>query len=347
MAGLYQILNEQGYKTAAIVGMTKNVGKTVTLNNLVKEFEKNGKPIGLISAGYDGERVDRLTLKDKPRIYAPVNAIVATAEACFKVAEARLEYLEAGSMSTPLGEVYLARVLEPGLVELAGPASVSGLKGLIYRMYNYGSENVLVDGAINRIASASPDVSENTILASGASLGPTMDDVIKKTIFRCELFQTPEVEDENLLKEALSGLQDGLAVHLYTCSTGYKSDSVSAAIPMQAGAQVIGKCDNNTAALVFGGAFIDGLIEELINHFDTPPMVIVRDATKLFISPENYYRFRNRGGEVRVLKRINLVAVTLNPTDPGGRGYDPRMFLEKMREALQPIPVFDLVYESA
>lgn len=347
MDRLYKTLTEQGYKTTSIVGMTKNVGKTVTLNYLVKEFEKSGKKVGLLSAGYDGERVDRLTLKDKPRIYAPANAVVATAEACFKVAEARLEYLEASSVSTPLGEVYLARVLEPGLVELAGPASVSGLRGLITKMYSYGCEAVLVDGAINRIASASPAVSESSILATGASLGPTMDDVIKKTIFRCELFNTPEVEDEQLLDQALSGLNDGEAVHLSLCSDGYKPDPIRAPLPMQAGSQVIGKCDNNTAALVFGGALIDGLIEELINNFDKPPIVIVRDATKLFISPENYYRFINRGGKLRVLKRINLAAVTLNPTDPAGRGYDPRMFLEKMLEALKPTPVFDLVYENA
>jgi hypothetical protein len=59
----------------------------------------------LISAGYDGERFDRLTLKDKPRIYAPRGALVATAKACFDAAEAGLELLESSEFSTPLGEV--------------------------------------------------------------------------------------------------------------------------------------------------------------------------------------------------------------------------------------------------
>jgi len=42
-----------------------------------------------------------------------------------------------------------------------------------------------------------------------------------------------------------------------------------------------------------------------------------------------------------------LIAVTVNPTDPCGRGYAPEMFLERMRESLAPCPVFDLVYERS
>jgi hypothetical protein len=169
--------------------MTKNVGKTVTLNYLVKQFEQAGISVGLVSAGYDGERFDRLTLKEKPRIYAPRDSLVATARACIEAAEANLELIEVSSFSTPLGPVCLARTKEAGLVELAGPGSASSLKSLSNKMFSYGAGHVLVDGAINRIASASPSVTDATILASGASLGPTMDDVIRKTIYRRELFE--------------------------------------------------------------------------------------------------------------------------------------------------------------
>lgn len=346
MSELFRLLQDQKRRTVAIVGMTKNVGKTVTLNHLVKEFEKKGDSIGLVSAGYDGERVDRLTLKEKPRIYAPPGAVVATAEACFNAADARLEFLEAGSASTPLGVVYLARVLESGLVELAGPGSISGLTELIRKMYSYGSESVLVDGAINRIASASPLVTEGTVLATGASLGPTMDDVIKKTVFRRELFETEKMEDELFLTEARASLKDGNAALINYCNEGYSSESVRAPIPLLAGSQVVDKCKEGTAALVFGGALVDSLLESILKLFTKPPLIIVQDATRLFISADTYYRFKNRGGEIQVMDKLNLIAVTLNPSDPNGRGYEPGMFLEKMKEALNPCPVFDIVYET-
>ena len=188
MSELYQLVDRQPGRAVAIVGMTKNVGKTVTLNHLVKEFEKNKVVTGLVSAGYDGERFDRLTLKEKPRIYAPQGSMVATAEACFKAAEASLELIETTDFSTPLGPVCLGRVKGAGLVELAGPGSTASIKYIVDRFLELKAARVLVDGAINRLASASPLVTEAVVLATGASLGPTMADVIKKTLFRQKLF---------------------------------------------------------------------------------------------------------------------------------------------------------------
>jgi hypothetical protein len=346
MTGLEKLITKKGYSSIAIVGMTKNVGKTVTFNYLVETFEKSALTLGLISAGYDGERFDRLTLKDKPRIYAPFGALVATAKACFDAAEAELELLESSEFSTPLGEVFLARVKRAGLVELAGPGSVSSLRKLVAKMLDFGAEYVLVDGAINRLASASPLLTDGTILATGAALGPTMDDVIKKTVFRRNLFAAPAVESE-MAAAARSGLEEGSAVLLHRDDCNIRIESVKGTIPLLAGAQLIDRCRQETEALVFGGAVVDKNLEEVMERYPITPTLIVKDATRLFISPERYYRFINQGGKIKVLDRINLVAITLNPTDPCGRGYDPQMFLERMKEALSPWPVFDLIYERS
>jgi hypothetical protein len=347
MPDLYKVLQMTGTVNTAIVGMTKNVGKTVTLNYLVGKFEECAIKIGLVSAGYDGERFDRLTLKDKPRIYAPQGSLVATAKACIDAADAELELLETSSLSTPLGQVCLALVKKAGLVELAGPGSVSGLDILIRKMAGFGAEHILVDGAINRIASASPLLTESTILATGASLGPTMDDVIRKTIFRKELFDTLCPEDKELGKAAQEALQAGDAALLTYEGVQCEAETVTAMIPLLAGEQVIESCCADTAALAFGGALVDKNLQDLMKRFLKPPLVIVHDATRIFITPEIYYRYKNQGGSIAVLKPINLIAVTLNPTDPAGRGYDPQMFLERMREVMSPCPVYDLIYEQA
>jgi hypothetical protein len=345
MTGLYKLVTAKSYESVAIVGMTKNVGKTVSFNYLVEHFEKDAIIPGLISAGYDGERFDRLTLKDKPRIYAPKEALVATAEACFNAAEAKLELLESSKFSTPLGPVVLSRVEKAGLVELAGPGSVAALKKLTGKMFEYGSKYVLVDGAINRLASSSPLLTDGTILATGAALGPTMEDVIRKTRFRQDLLQTDGANGE-LLAAAKSGLQEGSAALLHREVNGYRIETIQAAIPLLAGAQLVEKCCPDTVALVFGGALVDKNLLDVMKIYSEPPILIVEDATRLFITMELYYRFFKQGGRIKVINPLNLVAVTLNPTDPCGRGYDPKSFLERMAETLSPCPVFDLVYES-
>ena len=347
MPELFDVLRMTGTVNTAIVGMTKNVGKTVTLNYLVGKFEERLIKIGLVSAGYDGERFDRLTLKDKPRIHAPQGSLVATAKACIDAADAELELLETSPLSTPLGQVGLALVKKAGLVELAGPGSVSGLAMLIGKMAGFGAEHILVDGAINRIASASPLLTEATILATGASLGPTMDDVIRKTVFRKELFDALCPADEELRKAAQEALQSGNAALLTYEGSQCEIETVSAMIPLLAGEQIIESCNADTTALAFGGALVDKNLQDLMQRLLKPPLIIVHDATRIFITPEIYYRYKNQGGSIAVLKPINLIAVTLNPTDPAGRGYDPRMFLDRMREVLSPCPVYDLIYEQA
>jgi len=346
MSELFKLVRDHGIKAIAVVGMTKNVGKTVTFNYLVKEFENNGIVTGLVSAGYDGERFDRLTLKEKPRIYAPVGSHVATAEACFEASEAELELLERSTHSTPLGAVYLGRVCRAGKVELAGPGSVNGLRGLMAKMQGYGAGKLLVDGAINRLASASPAVTEATILATGASLGPTMSDVIRKTVFRAALLNIPAVNDKQLFAAAREGLQEGKAALIRFKGSACHAVPIKASLPLLAGTEMISRYSKDTAAFVFGGALVDKNLQDILQLSGEPPAVIVEDATRLFVSPEEYYRFINLGGRIMALNKLNLVAVTLNPTDPMGQDYDPHMFLEKMSESLKPYPVFDLMLEA-
>ena len=342
---LFDLLCDRPASVLAIVGMTKNVGKTVTLNYLIDCYARSGSTPGLVSAGYDGERFDRLTLKDKPRIHAPAGAIVATAGACLNTADAVLEPLHKSCVSTPLGEVWVARVREPGLVELAGPGSVSGLKLMIARMKEMGGGPILIDGAINRLASASPAVSDGVILASGAAVAPVMEDVIQKTCFRCTLLELPALEDRAMELKAREAVESAEAALLHREGDGWELELLSAPIPLMAGAALKDRCRQGGEAVVLGGALVDNILLDML-ALPFPPLLILRDATKIFASPEPYTRYLKRGGKIRALDPVSLLAVTLNPTDPLGKGYPPREFLEQMAGALAPRPVFDLVLDS-
>lgn len=346
MSELFKLARSSGARELAIVGMTKNVGKTITLNYLIDRFARSGTTLGLISAGYDGERFDRLTLREKPRIFAPAGAVVATAEACFAAAGAKLELLSGSPFTTPMGEVYIGRVREAGLVELAGPGSAAALRVLSGQMKEYGAAQVLVDGAINRIASASPAVTAATILATGATVGPLLDDVIRKTAFRCTALETPVLEERLLLEAAKEGLDCGEAVLLHDRGGVWEKETLHAPIPLLVRTQLCQRFREDTAAVALGGALVDQMLVEIGKLALPPPMVIIRDATRNFVTPGVYARYRKRGGKIRVLQGINLLAVTVNPTDPAGTGYEPQNFLRKLTAALAPRPVFDLVLEG-
>jgi hypothetical protein len=68
---LIKYINNGQLKHLAIIGMAKNAGKTVTLNNIVEEATDEKLKLALISYGRDGEEIDAITRQEKPRIYIP------------------------------------------------------------------------------------------------------------------------------------------------------------------------------------------------------------------------------------------------------------------------------------
>ena len=55
---LFELVVEKKVKSLSIIGMAKNVGKTVTLNYLIEQSTKRNMVLGLTSAGRDGEKID-------------------------------------------------------------------------------------------------------------------------------------------------------------------------------------------------------------------------------------------------------------------------------------------------
>lgn len=144
------------YKIVSIVGMAKNSGKTVTLNRIIEEAIESSITLGLTSTGRDGESQDVVTKTEKPPIYAEEGTLIATAAETLELGDAKIEILDITDYTTPLGNIAIGRVKESGYVQIAGPQTNKGIKAVSELMLSLGAQLVLIDGAINRVASA-PD----------------------------------------------------------------------------------------------------------------------------------------------------------------------------------------------
>ncbi len=150
-----------------VAGTAKNTGKTTCLTAILAEMGVRKLRPAVTSIGYDGEEFDHLTSLPKPRIHLEAGALVATAEGTLKAAAARLETLGRTGVLTALGEVVCARVVEPGLIALAGPPTGAGLSTVLRKLGSFGADLCLVDGAFGRMF---PMVGlDGLILATGAA----------------------------------------------------------------------------------------------------------------------------------------------------------------------------------
>ena len=185
------------YHTISIIGMGKNVGKTTTLNHLIREFEKQGARLALTSIGRDGEEIDVVTQTRKPRIFVPVGTIVITTEKLFTRCDITAEILRVTDIGTPLGRVVVIRACSDGFVQLGGPSIVAQMADLLLELQAFGVDKTIIDGAISRKSLASPTLTQATVLCSGAGVASSMNEVIDQTRHAVNLFMLPSANPDD------------------------------------------------------------------------------------------------------------------------------------------------------
>ncbi|MGV8145502.1 MAG: hypothetical protein ACLKAK_00915 [Alkaliphilus sp.] len=330
------------YKIISVVGMSKNAGKTVTLNYLIEKFDEIGAVIGITSTGRDGEKLDIVTKTEKPTIFVMKNTIIASAKEALLKSSAKLEILEITNSRTSLGEVVIARVKGSGYVEIAGPETNTQIKMAASKMLDYGAEIVVLDGAINRKTAAAPTISEATILATGAALSRDMNNVIEETVFQVELYSLEAVKEDELKIGLSKSFKDKEFIII---DNEGKSELINITTTLSSG-RVIGEAINEDSKyVVLSGSIVYKTFEDIVpvaeNYKDV--IYIVQDATKIFVSSREWKMLKKKGISIRVMDKINLLAVTLNPYSPYGYNFDSKDFLHALKKRLPKIAVIDVV----
>lgn len=331
------------YKTLSIVGMSKNSGKTVTLNHLISEAAFEGLTIGITSIGRDGESDDIVTDTEKPKIYLTEGSLIATARSLMSLSDANIEILKVTNYRTPMGEVIIGRVRTSGYVQIAGPKLISEIDELSQEMLNMGADLVLVDGALDRISSADPSVSEATILATGAVISRNKRKTIEETAHIVNLFNLEEVDEyreeiKNLIDERTSAL----------ISNNGEITEIPIITALNAGKIIADYVDEESKYLIIPGSLVDKTLKDLIDSTDLYKnlTIVIADGTKVFIAPREWQILLRKGLKVKVLHKINLVAITINPYAPQGYYFKPEDYLKEMKEFIPNIPIMDLMLGS-
>jgi hypothetical protein len=334
------------YKTISIVGTSKNAGKTVTMNQIIAEADTRGITLGLVSTGRDGERRDVLTNTEKPPVYASKGSIITTVENSLdNVAEserAGIEILEVTGYNTPMGKVVLGKVLKAGHVEISGPRSSSTIKQMCSMMQGFGAGLVLVDGSLDRRASAAPYVSEGTIIATGAALSRSMEIVLQKTKHIVNLYSIPKADDIilEIAAQAVENKETVIVDEEGCCFTACTQTSLNCGTAI---AELL--TDRSKYVILSGSATFDTLKDIVMSKRDKV-QIIVKDATRIFINENELFMLSKMGMNIKAIEAVNIIAVTVNPYSPEGYYFDPEELLQKMREAIPNIPVMDVMQEG-
>ncbi len=301
------------HRSVSIVGLAKNAGKTECLNYIIKRLPLDYFNVAVTSIGIDGETTDQVTGTAKPEITVREGMFFATSEKHFRQKRPLSELYEVSEEDTALGRVVTAKALQEGKVLLSGPSSATALKRWMQSLGGFGIDLILIDGALSRLSTASPAVSEAMVLSTGAAFSANVKDLVGKTAFVVELIGLP--------------LYVGPEPKLHVSSFS----SLDAA--MLKGHPVV----------EVDGALTDRLLMAAKNVLGEDELeLVVGDFTKVFCSQELYRAFVRRGGRLSVRMKSTLLAVCVNPVAPNGIVLDSDILCRELSEKIG-LPVYDIV----
>lgn len=327
-------------RSLSIVGMAKNSGKTVTINWIMdKLYERNIK-FSITSIGKDGESRDIVTDTEKPKVHLREGTVVATGKTYFDRIYSG-EVIAITDIITPVGNIVVGKVTQNQDVLIAGPSSNGGLRRLMEIYKSIGVKLSLIDGALDRVSLASPSVSEAVVLATGAAIGRSIDEVIVKTIHKIRLLETEEIESQykDIVKDQIdsgyvSVIDKDLQVYQMGIGTSLKNED-----------EILKSLDENSRILIVPGSLMGGLVNKIVSSFKyyRDIIIVVSDGTKIFINNKDYIQYKKRGIIIRVLDSVNILGVTFNPYSPKGYFLDSEDFIREFKLYVPDIPVMDVM----
>lgn len=323
-----------GFETISITGMCKNAGKTTVLNTITSEYYGRCKVLALTSVGRDGEALDLVTGTYKPPIYVEKGTLAVTVEKLVPFCDITREIAEVLPFGTPMGRVVILRALSDGFVQLAGPSMTEQVVKLKDILYGLGAEKIIVDGAINRRSLCSARVGRGTILCSGASYDRNIDTVVRDTAYICNVLMLEETEKRSGILQALQDADDSVKAICVGEKTAY-ADSESLIQEIKSG---------EPEQVYIRGALTDSALKPLLTlgrrvaAFE----LIAEDSSRILLSQDIFRRWQAFGGRIRVLNRIELLAVTSNPYSAYGFHFDGKVLAERLREEIG-VPVIDVM----
>ena len=313
--------------TLGIIGLSKNSGKTTTLNAIIDLYQN--LRIGLTSIGLDGEDLDQVNFLPKPKIFVKRGMVVATASGCLEASKVNFQVLEMTRMRTALGHIEVVEILSDGHMVIAGPTTNKELNQVI-RLMKKRVDKIFIDGAFNRMTFANIESIDAIVLAAGAATSPIMSQTIDQTKMIVDFFN---------LKKSYR-LEEIPLESLIIQTTFHQAsfDDKKITTMKHAFTEINDKID----WIYIKGAITPRYIEYFTKKMMMDFTLICDDPTKLLIEQEHFLNLKKLNIEVSTIHPCPLLFVTINPFSPSGNHYDEKEFKEEMKKAVN-VPVYNVL----
>ena len=162
----------------AIIGLSKNAGKTTYLNWFISK--SYFKRYGVTSTGRDGEDVDLVTAKKKPKVVLPPNTLFTSFDYISEQNPSGLKVIEKLPFRVVGKNIWLYLTTQSTETEIVGPSTLNEQIELIKIFNALKCDFVLIDGSIDRKSICLSDKITEITLVIGAAAG-SINEITQQT----------------------------------------------------------------------------------------------------------------------------------------------------------------------
>ncbi len=333
---LFDLKEKNSY---AIIGNSKNAGKTTVLNKLLIDISKENKIAAISSIGWDGELVDRVYKTEKPAVLVPKGSFVATCKELLPISSTLFKIHDDTGIETILGSIYIIEALENIKIEVVGPRDLTSTKFLIEKLNKY-SDFVLLDGALNRNTSASSLITDGFILSIVYSGKENIVDFEKSLQLFFEKYK-----NFNTINRLEYNFDISILIEKNVVAVGNDKDIVFFDFenPIH-NEQILFNLEFKPDWIYFPGSITDIMVEKLSSFF-VDINIIVDDFTKNFLSSRVLNILKNRNCKISYLFSSNLIGITVSTWSEGKYAKSlPSELISIVKSIFIDYPIVDLYY---
>ncbi|MFA7630466.1 MAG: hypothetical protein WCY21_00030 [Candidatus Cloacimonadaceae bacterium] len=324
---------EPNLRSIAIVGISKNAGKTTLLNHLLS-LRQSGT-WGVFSTGIDGEERDSVFKTPKPAVKLGPNTIFCCDTKTLDDHGSGVDIMEKLPESSAKRQLWLAKSLVELQTEITGPSSVKDQIRVLQTMNSLGAGKVLIDGSLDRKSIALSKAVDAVTAVIGASFG-SLDSIINEIRRLRILNELPEPANPEP-KTAL--LLASESIHLFQDGAWQRTQISS----MFGNEKELKKLlEGKVESIYIPGAVTDSVYKTLRTTFiESKVRILLRHPECLKLGLTNLERFVEESNP-EVLIPFKIKAWAINSHAVGSRAIDAADFRAKLRQAFTDMDLPDL-----
>ncbi len=324
-------------RTIALVGLSKNSGKTSFLNFILSNIDVKNNFTAVMTTGRDGEQTDLVFNSEKPRVLLPSGIVFSTYISEANRQSPFIEIIKVTDFNTPLGKIIIAKTKSDIETQIIGPPNVYHQKMLIDFYKKIGINIILIDGSLNRKSIMLLEDCKGVIYLAGASYSSRSIDIINELEKEYHKSNLAVIGDP--IKEEIAGLSEEFGVVLKSEGDFIYFDSIISSY------KEVKESLNNTKIdyIHIRTSFTDKIFEDLIHILISKDIkIIFSNSFNIMLNKQNYFKFINEL-DVYTLKKVPILSLGVNSFSDKGDIIDCNELRDSIMNKFPNIPVIDIM----